>query len=57
MGVNGIVIIGHGGSNEKAIYSAIQTGKKFVKENVLGKISNEIEHMQERFNFKELNYV
>lgn len=57
LGVNGIVIIGHGGSNEKAICSAIQTGKKFVKENVLGKISNEIEHMQKRFNFKELNYV
>jgi glycerol-3-phosphate acyltransferase PlsX len=57
LGVNGIVIIGHGGSNEKAICSAIQTGKKFVKENVLGKISKEIEHMQERSNFKGLNYV
>lgn len=57
LGVNGIVIIGHGGSNEKAIRSAINTGKKFVVENVLGKISKEIDQMQKRFNFKELNYV
>jgi phosphate acyltransferase len=55
LGVNGIVIIGHGGSNEKAIHSAIDLSKKFIKENVLGKISNEIEKMQERF--KELSYV
>ncbi len=57
LGVNGIVIIGHGASNEKAICSAIRMGKKFVMENVLGKISREIEHAQERFNFKELKYV
>ncbi len=55
LGVNGIVIIGHGGSNEKAIHSAINLSKKFIKENVLGKISKEIESMQERF--KELKYV
>lgn len=55
LGVNGIVIIGHGGSNEKAIRSAINLSKSFIKENVLGKISKEIELMQERF--KELSYV
>ena len=56
LGVNGIVIIGHGGSNAKAIRSAIKMGVKFVKENVLGKISTEIDRLQERFNFKELKY-
>lgn len=55
LGVNGIVIIGHGGSNEKAIRNAIQLSKKFIKENVLGKISMEIEQMQERF--KELTHA
>jgi glycerol-3-phosphate acyltransferase PlsX len=55
LGVNGIVIIGHGGSNEKAIHNAIKLSKKFIKENVLGKISTEIEVMQDRF--KELTYV
>jgi len=55
LGVNGIVIIGHGGSNEKAIGSAINMSKKFIKENVLGKITKEIEVLQERF--KELRYV
>lgn len=55
LGVNGIVIIGHGGSNEKAIRNAIDLSKKFIKENVLGKISTEIERMQDRF--KELRYV
>jgi len=57
LGVNGIVIIGHGGSNEKAIGSAIQMGMKFVKENVLGKITKEIENLQKSINFKELRYV
>jgi glycerol-3-phosphate acyltransferase PlsX len=55
LGVNGIVIIGHGGSNEKAIRSAIDLGKRFVRENVLGKITREIERMQDLF--KELTYV
>jgi phosphate acyltransferase len=55
LGVNGIVIIGHGKSNEKAIRSAIHLSKRFIKENVLDKISLEIERMQDRF--KELTYV
>lgn len=55
LGVNGIVIIGHGGSNEKAIRSAIHLSKKFITENVLGKISTEIEKMQDKF--KELTYA
>jgi len=54
LGVNGIVIIGHGASNEKAIRSAIRLSKQFIKENVLDKISHEIERMQDHF--KELNY-
>jgi phosphate acyltransferase len=56
LGVKGIVIIGHGRSNEKAISSAIHMGRTFVKENVLGKISKEIERMQEIFKNKELKY-
>ncbi|MGE5342130.1 MAG: phosphate acyltransferase PlsX [Candidatus Omnitrophota bacterium] len=55
LGVNGIVIIGHGSSNEKAIQSAIHMGKRFIKENVLEKITGEIEHMQYRL--KEFNDV
>ena len=55
LGVNGIVIVGHGGSNERAIRSAISLSRKFIKENVLGKISTEIEIIQDRF--KELTYV
>jgi len=55
LGVNGIVIIGHGGSNAKAIKNAISLSYKFVTENVLGKISHEIGRMQETL--KELKYV
>lgn len=55
LGVNGIVIIGHGKSNRKAIKNAIHLSKKFITENVLEKISMEIELMQETF--KELKYV
>lgn len=59
LGVNGIVIIGHGDSNRKAIRSAIEMGKKFIHENVLEKISREIERMHENMQskFKELKYV
>ncbi len=55
LGVNGIVIIGHGASNRKAIKNAIHLSKKFIMENVLDKITQEIENMQG--NLKELNYV
>ncbi len=55
LGVNGIVIIGHGGSNRKAIKNAIHLSKKFISENVLDKISTEMESMQGII--KELQYV
>ena len=55
LGVNGIVIIGHGSSDAKAIMNSISLSRKFIKENVLYKISKEIEKMQEIF--KELKYV
>ncbi len=55
LGVNGIVIIGHGGSNAKAIKNAISLSYRFVTEKVLDKISQEIGRMQETL--KELKYV
>jgi glycerol-3-phosphate acyltransferase PlsX len=55
LGVNGIVIIGHGGSNAKAIKNAINLSKKFIAGNVIQKISYEIDKMQGIF--KELKYV
>ncbi|MCJ7524758.1 MAG: phosphate acyltransferase PlsX [Candidatus Aminicenantes bacterium] len=55
LGVNGIVIIGHGGSNAKAIKNAISLSYKFVSERVLEKISLEIGNMKK--NIKELKYV
>ena len=56
LGVNGIVIIGHGASSEKAIGSAIDLSKRFIKENVLDKISIEIERIHKQGRFKELSY-
>ncbi len=55
LGVNGIVVIGHGRSTKKAIKSAINLGKEFIKGNIPEKISKEIENMQTTF--KELKYV
>lgn len=55
LGVNGIVIIGHGSSNAKAIKNAIYLSYKFISEKVLEKISQEIGKMQESLN--ELKYV
>jgi len=55
LGVNGIVIIGHGGSNAKAIKNAISLSYRSVTEKVLDKISREIGRMQETL--KELKYV
>ena len=46
LGVNGIVIIGHGGSNAKAIKNAIYLSYKFISQKVLQKISLEIEKTQ-----------
>jgi glycerol-3-phosphate acyltransferase PlsX len=42
LGVNGIVIIGHGGSNTKAIKNAIKLARNFVEQDVLQKISMEV---------------
>ncbi len=55
LGVNGIVIIGHGSSNVKAIKNAIHLSKRFIEKNVLGKIAIEINNMQNIF--KELKNV
>lgn len=55
LGVNGIVIIGHGSSNAKAICNAIHLSKKFIIENVLEKISLEIEKMKDTMG--DLKYV
>ena len=55
LGVNGIVIIGHGSSNAKAIKNAIYLSYRFVSEKVLEKISQEIGRMQG--SLKELKYV
>lgn len=55
LGVNGVVIIGHGRSNARAISSAIELAVRFVRDNVLDKISREISNLESKF--KELQYV
>ncbi|MEN8153916.1 MAG: phosphate acyltransferase PlsX [Acidobacteriota bacterium] len=55
LGVNGLVIIGHGKSDEKAIKNAIYLSRRFILENVLDKITREMNKMQDIF--KELKYV
>ena len=52
LGVNGVVIIGHGRSNIKAIKNAIEKSREFVKKNVVEKIGQEVASME-----KELKYV
>jgi glycerol-3-phosphate acyltransferase PlsX len=46
LGVNGIVIIGHGGSNAKAIKNAVKLAGNFIEKDVLSKISKEITELQ-----------
>jgi fatty acid/phospholipid biosynthesis enzyme len=48
------VIIGHGRSSARAVKNAIQLSKRFIEENVLGKISLEMDKMQKVF--KEPKY-
>ncbi|MCK4760941.1 MAG: phosphate acyltransferase PlsX [Candidatus Aminicenantes bacterium] len=55
LGVNGIVIIGHGRSSKNAVKNAINLSKEFIRGNILTKISREIDSMQGTF--KELKYV
>ncbi len=55
LGVNGIVIIGHGSSNAKAIKNAVYLSYKFISQKVLQKISQEIEKTQQ--SIPELKHV
>ena len=55
LGVNGIVIIGHGNSNAKAIKNAVSLSYRFITEKVLQKISLEIEKNQ--FKLPELKHA
>lgn len=55
LGVNGIVIIGHGSSNAKAIKNAVYLSYKFISQKVLQKISQEIEKTQ--LSIPELKHV
>ena len=47
LGVDGIVIIGHGRSNARAIKNAIHLSRKFIEEDVLTKISEEMKSIQD----------
>ncbi|MFA4926233.1 MAG: hypothetical protein WC524_06255, partial [Candidatus Aminicenantales bacterium] len=42
LGVNGICIIGHGRSNQKAVKNAIRVGQEVVLEKLQEKIRNEM---------------
>ncbi len=55
LGVNGVVVIGHGRSNARAVCSAIELTSRFIKDNVLEKISREMPKLETTF--KELQYV
>jgi glycerol-3-phosphate acyltransferase PlsX len=55
LGVNGIVIIGHGHSNAKAIKNAISLSVRFISQKVLQKISLEIE--KNKFKLPELKHA
>jgi len=55
LGVNGIVIIGHGRSNAKAIKNAIRLSRSFIEERVLDKIAVEIGRIH--YSPAELKYV
>lgn len=55
LGVKGIVVIGHGNSSAKAIRNAIELSCRFLEENVLQKIAEEVREFQSVL--KELKYV
>jgi phosphate acyltransferase len=44
LGVNGVVVIGHGRSDEKAIRSMIRMAEKSVRQNLVQAIANELTH-------------
>jgi glycerol-3-phosphate acyltransferase PlsX len=47
LGVNGVVIISHGGSDSTAIYNAIKAAKKTVQEDIVQLIKVELEKNEE----------
>ena len=47
LGVNGVVIISHGGSDDTAIYNAIKAAKRTVKEDIVKLIKAELEKNEE----------
>lgn len=48
LGVNGVVVICHGNSNEDAIYNAIKTAKEAVEKGIIEKTRVDLEHMMEK---------
>ncbi len=46
LGVNGTVIVSHGRSSPRAIYSAIKLGKKIVASDFLSKLKNDLEAIE-----------
>jgi glycerol-3-phosphate acyltransferase PlsX len=55
LGVNGLVVIGHGRSNPRAIKNAIALSKRFIREHVLERIGSEMAQLPK--SLSELNYV
>jgi len=50
LGVNGVVVIGHGRSSPRAVKNAIRLARDFVDNNVLGKIQQEIARYAPSYN-------
>lgn len=48
LGVNGVVIICHGNSNENAIYNAIKTAKEAVEKRIIEKTKSDLENIIEK---------
>ncbi len=47
LGVNGVLIISHGSSDDTAIYNAVKAAKKSVEENIVSLIKSEVEKSEE----------
>jgi glycerol-3-phosphate acyltransferase PlsX len=54
LGVNGLVLIGHGRSNAHALVSAIKTARQGVEANLLGSIKSAIQDNLQRVNILEV---
>jgi len=57
LGVRGLVVIGHGSASDRSVKNGLELCQRFIREDVVARMAEEMERMRERLLVKEYRHV